>query len=211
MISLPKLGIEKETINFLLVGVGGQGTILASNVLAELGVLIGYDVKKAEVHGMSQRGGSVISHLRWGEKVFSPIIAKGEADFVIAFEKLEGLRFIDQIRPGGVFLVNDYEIVPVTVSSGSAIYPKDEQINFATQVFTDRSYWVNCRKISEEIGNVKVANIVLLGSLCGLMDIRPELWFPIIAGKVPQKSLEMNRIAFQKGKEAINFKDNLLI
>ncbi|OJX47338.1 MAG: hypothetical protein BGO78_17900 [Chloroflexi bacterium 44-23] len=203
MFSFPKLGIKRDVLNFFLVGVGGQGTILASNVLAELGLKLGYDVKKAEIHGMSQRGGSVISHVRWGEQVFSPIIAKGEADFLIAFEKLEGLRFLDQIRPDGVFLVNDYQIVPVTVSSGNAIYPSDQDIRESTHEITSNNYWVDCRSIAEELGNVKVANVVLLGALCGLMEAELETWFPIIASKVPQKSVEINRLAFQRGVDAI--------
>jgi len=110
---------------FLLTGVGGQGTILASNVLAELGVSIGYDAKKAEVHGMSQRGGSVISHVSWGEEVFSPVIPDGEADILISFEKLEAIRFVGGIRPGAMVLINDYEIVPITVSSGTGKYPSN--------------------------------------------------------------------------------------
>ncbi|MEN8173845.1 MAG: indolepyruvate oxidoreductase subunit beta, partial [Chloroflexota bacterium] len=110
-------------IRLLLVGVGGQGTILASNVLAELGVRLGYDCKKAEVHGMSQRGGSVISHVRWGEQVFSPIIPNGEADILVAFEKLEAMRFANGLHAGGIVLINDYDIAPVTVSSGNGKYP----------------------------------------------------------------------------------------
>ncbi len=203
MFSFPKLGIERDILNFLLVGVGGQGTILASNVLAELGMKLGYDVKKAEIHGMSQRGGSVISHLRWGQQVFSPIIGKGEADFLLAFEKLEALRFLDQIRPEGVFLVNDYKIVPVTVSSGNAVYPPNDAIIENTHQYTHNDFWVDCRGIAEDLGNVKVANVVLLGALCGLMEMEPDSWFTIIAGKVPHKSVEINRLAFQRGINAI--------
>ena len=155
MISFPHLGIETDPLSFLLVGVGGQGTILASNVLAELGLSLGYDVKKAEVHGMSQRGGSVVSHLRWGSKVFSPIISKGEADIIIAFENLEALRFIDHIRPDGVILVNDYEIVPVTVSSGNAIYPNNQSVQDAINIYTKRNFWVKGVEIAKQLGNVK--------------------------------------------------------
>lgn len=207
MISFPKLGIERETLSFLLVGVGGQGTILASNVLAELGIALGYDVKKAEVHGMSQRGGSVISHLRWGPQVFSPIISKGEADIIVAFEKLEALRFVDQIRPDGVILVNDYEIVPVTVSSGAAIYPDDKSIWESVNLFTDRNYWIKGVEIAEELGNVKVSNVVVLGALSALMGMDADQWLPVISSRVPVKYQELNRLAFQQGREAIRVQD----
>ncbi|HZK61310.1 MAG TPA: indolepyruvate oxidoreductase subunit beta [Anaerovoracaceae bacterium] len=207
MISFPQLGIEHETLSFLLVGVGGQGTILASNVLAELGIALGYDVKKAEVHGMSQRGGSVISHLRWGSQVHSPIISKGEADIIVAFEKLEALRFVDQIRPDGVILVNDYEIVPVTVSSGAALYPDDESIRGSIKTFTDRNYWVKGVEIAEALGNVKVSNVVVLGALSALMGMDQEKWLSVISSRVPVKYLELNRIAFQQGRDAIRVQD----
>ena len=207
MISFPQLGIEHETLSFLLVGVGGQGTILASNVLAELGIALGYDVKKAEVHGMSQRGGSVISHLRWGSQVHSPIISKGEADIIVAFEKLEALRFVDQIRPDGVILVNDYEILPVTVSSGAALYPDDESIRGSIKTFTDRNYWVKGVEIAEALGNVKVSNVVVLGALSALMGMDQEKWLSVISSRVPVKYLELNRIAFQQGRDAIRVQD----
>ncbi|PKN87326.1 MAG: hypothetical protein CVU46_04770 [Chloroflexi bacterium HGW-Chloroflexi-8] len=199
MFSFPNLGINTPILNFLLVGVGGQGTILASNVLAELGLAFGHDVKKAEVHGMSQRGGSVISHVRWGEEVHSPIIAKGDVDILIAFEKLEALRFVDQLRPYGVIVINDHNITPVTVSSGNFIYPSDETIKEAIHEFTRRDYWVNGVKIAEELGNNKISNVVILGALCGLLNQDPESWFNLIAKKVPGKSLNINRAAFFQG------------
>ncbi|MHB8135849.1 MAG: indolepyruvate oxidoreductase subunit beta [Anaerolineaceae bacterium] len=199
MFSFPNLGINTPILNFLLVGVGGQGTILASNVLAELGLAFGHDVKKAEVHGMSQRGGSVISHVRWGEEVHSPIIAKGDVDILIAFEKLEALRFVDQLRPDGVIVINDHNITPVTVSSGNFIYPSDETIKEAIHEFTRRDYWVNGVKIAEELGNNKISNVVILGALCGLLNQDPESWFNLIAKKVPGKSLNINGAAFFQG------------
>lgn len=207
MISFPQLGIERETLSFLLVGVGGQGTILASNLLAELGIALGYDVKKAEVHGMSQRGGSVISHLRWGSQVHSPIISKGEADIIVAFEKLEALRFVDQIRPDGVILVNDYVIVPVTVSSGMAVYPGDESIRETINSYTHRNYWIKGVEIAEALGNVKVSNVVILGALSALMGMDPEKWLSVVASRVPIKYLDLNRTAFQQGRDAIRIQD----
>ena len=204
MISFPQLGIETDTLSIFLVGVGGQGTILASNVLAELGLLLGYDVKKAEVHGMSQRGGSVISHLRWGSRVFSPIISKGEADIVLAFENLEALRFIDHIRKNGVLLVNDHEILPVTVSSGNSVYPDGQTIRDAVKSYTKRNYWVKGVDIAKQLGNVKVSNIVILGALSALMGTDSELWLKVISSRVPSKYMEMNQAAFQQGRDAIN-------
>jgi indolepyruvate ferredoxin oxidoreductase beta subunit len=192
------------TTNFVLVGVGGQGTILASDVLAEVGVLLGYDVKKAEVHGMSQRGGSVISGVRWGEKVYSPIIARGEADYLVAFEKSETPRYIDHLRSGGVVLINNYQIVPLTVSSGNASYPTDEQIREVTARFTEKTYWVDGVGIAEKVGNFKAANAVLLGTLSKVLNIPSEKWLDAIARHVPVKLLELNRLAFEAGR-AVKF------
>ncbi|HIE58062.1 MAG TPA: indolepyruvate oxidoreductase subunit beta [Anaerolineales bacterium] len=193
----------KKTTRFLLVGVGGQGTILASNVLAELGIKLGYDSKKAEVHGMSQRGGSVISHVTWGEQVFSPVIPNGEADILIAFEKLEALRFANGLHANGMALINDYEIIPVTVSSGPGEYPDDEDIQAAFTRVTDATHWVAGVKIAEELGNAKAANVVLLGALSKLLDMEPAPWLEVIENRVPPKFVELNRKAFQAGRDAV--------
>jgi len=191
-----------KNMRFLLTGVGGQGTILASNVLAELGVSLGYDCKKAEVHGMSQRGGSVISHVRWGQKVFSPIIPDGEADVLVAFEKLEGLRFAKGLRPGGIVLINDHEIAPMTVSSGTGKYPGNDEISEAFRSVTGNIHWLKGVSIAEEHGNAKAANVVLLGALSRILEMDAEPWFKIIEGRVPPKFIELNRMAFQAGREA---------
>ena len=127
-----------DTLDIALVGVGGQGTILASNVLAELGMAAGYDVKKAEVHGMSQRGGSVVSHVRWGPEVFSPIIPAGGADILVAFEKMEAARYAALLAPGGTAIVNDFAIEPITVITGGAHYPDDAAIEAAWAAVLDR-------------------------------------------------------------------------
>ena len=190
-------------IRFLLVGVGGQGTILASNVLAELGIALGYDTKKAEVHGMSQRGGSVVSHVSWAEKVFSPIIPDGEADIMISFEKLEAIRFANGIRPGAMVLVNDYEIVPVTVSSGGGEYPSDDALKDAFAPLTDKVVYVKGVKIAEELGNAKAANVVILGALSKMLEHDAEPWLKVIEGRVPPKFIELNRKAFQAGRDAV--------
>ncbi len=188
---------------FLLAGVGGQGTILASNVLAELGIALGYDAKKAEVHGMSQRGGSVVSHVSWGEQVFSPVIPEGEADILIAFEKLEAIRFLDSIHADAMVLVNDHEIVPITVSSGTGKYPSDEEMKAAFAPVTKNVHWVKGVEIAEELGNAKAANVVLLGALSKLLKHDAEPWLKVIEARVPPKFLALNRKAFQAGRDAV--------
>jgi indolepyruvate ferredoxin oxidoreductase beta subunit len=195
--------MQKQALNFVLVGVGGQGTILASDVLAELGLKLGYDVKKAEVHGMSQRGGSVVSHLRWGPQVFAPVIARGEADFLVAFEKLEAVRFIDMLRPGGTVLVNDYSIMPATVNAGSAVYPQDEALQAALDSAGVKAVWIKGMEIAEALGNSKTANVVLLGALSKLLGLSTEVWNEVLEGRVPAKYLELNLKAFRAGREAV--------
>ncbi len=195
--------IYPDGIKFLLTGVGGQGTILASNVLAELGLLIGLDVKKAEIHGMSQRGGTVTSYIRWAETVYSPIISKGEADFIVAFEKLEALRAIDQLKPGGTILINDYAIIPVTVSSGMTDYPSDEEIKEKIHDFTSHDHWVKGMLIAEELGNSKVSNVAILGALSKILDLDQELFLKVIASKIPEKYRSVNELSFKQGWDSI--------
>ncbi len=193
---------QRESTNFLLVGVGGQGTILASDVLAEVGLVAGYEAKKAEVHGMSQRGGSVVSHVRWGPQIFSPVIAQGDADILVAFEKLEALRFIDYLRPGGLALINDHRIVPVTVSTGNGLYPDDGIIQTVLAGATSDAHWVDGLKIAEQLGNDRVTNVVILGALSALLEMEPECWLQVIEGRVPPQYIDLNRQAFWAGREA---------
>jgi len=195
--------MEVKSMNFVLVGVGGQGAILASDLLSELGLKLGFDVKKAEVHGMSQRGGSVISHLRWGSQVFSPIIPRGEADVLIAFEKIESVRFLDLLKPGGLILVNDYAIEPLTVNTAGIPYPKDDYLKEALKQVTTRVHWIKGMDIAEKLGNTRTANVVLLGALSALLDLDPSCWDDALQIRVPPKYLELNRKAFQAGREAV--------
>ena len=192
-----------DKINLLLTGVGGQGTLLASDVLAEVGLRAGYDVKKSEVHGMAQRGGSVVSHVRWGNKVYSPLIGRGEADYLLAFEKLESLRHIDFLKPGGTAIVNDYRIPPVSVSSGGEEYPDDERVRQVLSEVTEDIHFVPGVALAEELGNARVSNIVLLGALSIFLDVAPHIWLEVIEGRVPQKYVELNRQAFRKGRAAL--------
>jgi indolepyruvate ferredoxin oxidoreductase beta subunit len=193
-----------DSVNFLLCGVGGQGTILASDVLALVGVQAGYDAKKAEVHGMAQRGGSVTSHVRWAEKVTSPLTALGEVDILIAFEKLEALRYIEFLRPGGTVLANDHQIIPITVTSGGAEYPDDERLRALLAEVTDDVRWLDGMGIAEELGNIRVANVVLLGALSALLEVSEPIWLQVIEQRVPERFRELNREAFRRGREAIS-------
>ncbi len=191
-------------VSFLLAGVGGQGTILASDVLAAVGLQMGYDVKKSEVHGMAQRGGSVTSHVRWDAKVYSPLIGQGEADVLVAFEKLETLRHIEMLRPGGVVLVNDYAIPPLSVSSGVDQYPDDERINAVLHAVTPNHYLVPAIGVAESLGNARVNNVVLLGALSHFFPNVPvETWLEAVRERVPVKFVKLNQRAFLAGREAV--------
>lgn len=193
-----------KACNFVLVGVGGQGTILASHILAEVGMEAGFDVKKAEVHGMSQRGGSVISHVRWDkEQVFSPLVGLGEADVLLAFEKLEALRFAEYLRTGGTALVNDMELLPITVTVGGVPYPREEALEHAMQSLQARLLRIPGEALAKEAGNVKAANVVLLGAVSQLLPLPEEVWWRCLERRIPAKFLELNRKAFQLGREAV--------
>ena len=195
--------IKTTGMNFLLAGVGGQGTLLASNVLAHVGVRAGFDVKKAEVHGMAQRGGSVSSHMRWGERIYSPLIGRGEVDVLVAFEKLEVLRYVDMLCSGGTVIVGDMRIPPLSVSSGSDVYPDDAQIRRILGQATDDVHLIPSIRLAEEVGNVRAHNIVVLGALSTrIPQVPAEIWMEVIAEWVPKRFIEVNRNAFQAGKEA---------
>jgi len=195
---------QRDRCSFVLVGVGGQGILLASNIVAEVGLAAGYDVKKSEVHGMSQRGGSVISHVRWDRRqVFSPLVGQGEADVLLAFERVEALRFADFIRPGGTVVVNDMEIVPITVSAGDAVYPAAAELERVFDMLGARLITVSGERIATDAGNVKAANVVLLGAISTLLDIEEEVWWRCLAERVPQKFLEVNHAAFASGRAVV--------
>jgi indolepyruvate ferredoxin oxidoreductase beta subunit len=152
---------------------------------------------------MAQRGGSVISHVRWGEKVYSPLIGKGEADFLVAFEKLEALRHVDWLKPGGVALVNDQAIPPVAVSSGGAEYPSDERFLAAFKAVTDKVYLIPSLQVAQEVGSARVNNVVMLGALSALLDVDAAVWRAAIEERVPSKYVEMNLRAFERGRTLV--------
>lgn len=193
-----------KSMNFLVVGVGGQGALLASNVLAEVGVRAGFDVKKAEVHGMSQRGGSVNSHVRWGENVESPTISQGGADVLFALEKLESLRYVSLLREGGKVLVGEFKIPPLTVSSGEDVYPTDEEIVQVFEQITDDFRFVPTLTLANEAGTSRAHNVVLLGALSAMIEEVPEeIWLEVIAERVPEKYVAANQAAFDLGRSVV--------
>jgi len=201
----------KDMINFLLAGVGGQGTILASDVLVNMGLAAGYQAKQAEVHGMSQRGGSVTSFVRWGRMVYSPLVGAGEVDVFLAFEKVEALRNLNQLRSGALALINLAAIEPVTVTSGGQPYPDDAHMRLTVAQVTQKAVYIDGEATAQRLGNVKAANVVLLGALSALMEreglagteLSAEAWLKEITGRVPTKYVELNRQAFNAGREAV--------
>ena len=193
----------KHDINFLFVGVGGQGILTASDIAAEVGLEGGYDAKKSEVHGFSQRGGVVESHVRWGDTVAAPLAEKGSVDYLVATEMLEAARWIDWLRPGGAVLINNQHISPMSVTVGDAVYPPDEDILAAVSARTDDVTVVDGLATAERLGNPRLANTVLLGVLSTRLDVSPETWLAVIERRVPPKYVELNREAFWEGRRAL--------
>lgn len=181
----------------LLVGVGGQGTILVSKILSEGLMSLGYDVKMSEIHGMSQRGGSVTTQIKYGEKVYSPIVVEGEADLIIAFEKLEALRALPFLKAGGQMILDDHEIFPMPVLTGAAEYPHNTVD--ALKKVVSKLFVVQAYDMAAKLGNSKAQNIVLLGALVKAMGLESVDWKAIIAEYVPKKAVEMNMAAYDAG------------
>lgn len=189
-----------KTKNIMIVGVGGQGSLLASKLLGRLLLTRGYDIKVSEVHGMSQRGGSVVTYVRYGEKVYSPIIDKGEADFIVSFELLEAARWTQYLKTGGKIIANTQQINPMPVITGAAEYPADLAGKMAAAgVDLDA---IDALALAEEAGSAKAVNIVLMGRLSRYFDFAEAEWLEAIAQSVPQKFLEMNKKAFLLGRNA---------
>jgi len=186
--------------NILIVGVGGQGTILASRVLSGVVQKIGQDVKVSEIHGMAQRGGSVVTQVRYGEEVASPIIPQGDADIILAFEKLEALRWLPYLKDTGSILINDQRINPMPVIMGIADYPTDAIETI--QALRKNVTVIDGLKIAMDAGNAKAVNVVLLGLLSQHLDINKEIWLEALKETVPTKFLEANLMAFEAGRNA---------
>lgn len=186
------------TKNIMIVGVGGQGSLLASKLLGHLLLSEGYDVKVSEVHGMSQRGGSVVTYVRFGEKVYSPIIDKGEADFIVSFEELEAARYVSYLKEGGRIVTNTQQIDPMPVIIGAAQYPEDligKMRELGIKVDA-----MDCLSLANEAGSSKAVNIVLMGRLSRYFDIPVEKWQQAIRDCVPPKFAELNLRAFSLGR-----------
>lgn len=186
--------------NILIVGVGGQGIILASEVLSSVALQAGYDVKQSEVHGMAQRGGSVTSHVRYGETVNSPTIDSGEADVLLSFELLESLRWADYLSAKGMAIVNRQRIDPMTVAGGKAVYPTN--IDAALNSKAHRLFLINGKEIAERAGHIKAVNVALLGVLSTLLEFDAAAWETAIRNRVPAKTIDINFKAFHYGRDA---------
>ncbi|MEA5143007.1 MAG: indolepyruvate oxidoreductase subunit beta [Oscillibacter sp.] len=182
----------------LLVGVGGQGAILISKIMTNGFMKAGFDVKQSEVHGMAQRGGSVSTQVRWGDRVYGPVFGKGEADIMVALEKMEAVRYADFLKPDGVAIINDYAIKSTTIASGAEEYPQgcveDMQKKFKTIV-------LKAGEIAIELGNAKCMNVVLFGAMCDSLGVDID-WEEVVAETVPAKVKELNLKAFRAGREA---------
>jgi indolepyruvate ferredoxin oxidoreductase beta subunit len=190
-----------KDVNVLMVGVGGQGVILASDAMSEIGMNSGYDVKKTDSLGMAQRGGSVASHVRWGKHVFSPMVKRGEGDFLVGFEQLEAARWAPYLRQGGVAIVADVTVIPISIISGKTPYPSWKEIENILSQYTDRIYLIAAPKIAQEVGNPRAINMVILGFLSAFLELAPEAWTENIRRRLPPKFLESSLKAFSKGVE----------
>ncbi len=188
---------DEGVTNVLMCGVGGQGVILASNIMSAAAMLADFEVKKSEVHGMSQRGGSVSTHVRYGRSVSSPLISKGRVDYLLAFEKLEALRYIEYLGEHAIAIINTREMVPTTVSSGPYDYPDDIEVYLERHVPV---ILVDGPGIAREIGNVRTANTVVVGALSAKLDIPLDTWKAAVHRSVPPGTEDINMKAFEEGR-----------
>jgi len=190
--------MSSDITNILLVGVGGQGILLASEILSETFMLAGFDVKKSEIHGMSQRGGSVVSHVRYGREVYSPIVPEGEGDILFGFELMETCRYLPLLKPGASVVANDLKIPPPAVLMGKESYPEG-LVDSIKSSFPD-FLLVDGQKLASEAGNPRAANTVLLGAVSKRLDVDEKFWLEALQKMVPAKALEINKKAFLMGR-----------
>ncbi len=189
-----------ETKNVMIVGVGGQGSLLASKLLGALLISEGYDVKVSEVHGMSQRGGSVSTQVHWGDKVYSPVIGEGAADLMVAFEKMEAVRYARFLKPDGIAVINDYAMPSSTIAAGLEEYPEG-CLEAMTANF--RCLTLDAARIAMDLGSARCMNIVLFGAMTAALDLEEIDWEEIIRETVPPKFVELNLAAYRAGKAAV--------
>ena len=188
-------------VNVLMVGVGGHGVILASDGMSEIGMNNGYDVKKSDSLGMAQRGGSVVSHVRWGEHVYSPMIKKGEVDFLLGFEQLEAARWASYLKPDGTAIVTDVVVIPISAIDGKIPYPSWDEIKGILTEYTDRVYLIPATRIANEVGNPRAINMVMLGFLSAFLELQPEAWTDTMRLRLPAKFRDSSIEAFLKGAD----------
>mgnify|MGYP000229838192 CR=1 FL=1 len=181
-------------IDLLITGVGGQGNILASDVLGQAAIYSGYDVKKTDTLGMAQRGGSVVSNVRIARQVYSPLIKVGEADILLAFEKLEAARWGHYLRPGGIAIVNNHSLPPLAVSLGNEEYPSDQEITRFLRERTERIYFVEGTRRAQEIGNIRTLNMFMLGCVSPFLPFKVSTWKESIAGRLPANSVSYTHL-----------------
>ncbi|MBN2844629.1 MAG: indolepyruvate oxidoreductase subunit beta [Deltaproteobacteria bacterium] len=186
--------------SILLVGVGGEGVIRASDILSSVMLKAGYDVKKSEVHGMAQRGGCVSSHVRFGEKVFSPLTKKGDVDILVSFEKMETLRYLEYLKPEGKVIINNNEVFPPSVNLGEESYPEDS-LDVVNTCFADVKV-VDASEMARKAGNVRMANTIVLGLLSTYLDVEASIWEEVLGDSFPEKIVSGNLAAFKLGSNA---------
>ena len=190
-------------LDVLMTGVGGQGIILSSDVMGEAAMAAGYDVKKTDVHGMAQRGGSVTSHVRIAERVASPLIGEGDADLLLGFEKLEGVRYVGHLKPGGIAIINNHALPPLSVSLGFERYPSDEEIGRVVRQRTERFYYVPATRLAGELGDARALNMLLIGCASVFTPFDASVWKDTVKRLVPAKVRELNVAAFEMGRKEI--------
>ncbi|MEG1548110.1 MAG: indolepyruvate oxidoreductase subunit beta [Clostridia bacterium] len=189
-----------DNINFLIVGVGGQGTILSSDILSEVGMEMGYDAKKSDILGLAVRGGSVCSHVRWGKHVGSPMSMPGTIDYLIACEPLESLRMLEYLKPDSTIIYNDYRLPPMLVSTGKAVYPSHEEVEKYLHLASKKVISYDATTITQQMGTAKAMNVMLLGTLCGVLGMDTAAWEKVIKKYVPAKYATLNLDAFNAGR-----------
>jgi indolepyruvate ferredoxin oxidoreductase beta subunit len=195
------LNEEREKMDLLVAGVGGQGVVLASDIIGEAALAAGYDVKKTDTLGMAQRGGSVVSNVRIASEVRSPMIREGEVELILAFEKLEAARWSHLLCPGGIAIINNYQQPPLSVSLGQDNYPSDEEITSSLKRRTDRIHYVEGNRRTQELGNVRTLNIFMLGCFSVFAPLPVDVWKESISQRIPEKVREINLAAFAAGRK----------
>ena len=192
-----------KKLDILIAGVGGQGVVLASDIVGEAALAAGYDIKKTDTLGMAQRGGSVISHVRIGQRVWSPLIKEGEVDIIVSLEKLEAARWGHYLRPGAIAIVNNQVVPPLSVNLGNERYPSDEEITNILKRWTDRIYFVDGTSRVRELGNIRTLNMFMLGCASLFIPLKVHIWKNTISQHLPSKIQQINITAFDQGRKEI--------